>query len=321
MAIKEETLIHVYVYVAVIWNSVALSCHCECQVERCCRLTDLSYIFFAVFLSQVRTSLVKPKANHKVLYCYTMSSKSVIAISYYRIITHIYLSIRYRLVSLSAVSQRCESDEFECANGECTGIYHWARCDCDNDCEDGSDEANCSNVTTTCSDGSCALKCNCWQECDDGSDEADCEDINFITCDFGQCARKCDCYQGCSDGSDEANCPNSTCHRCADTGRVYPAFQRCDCIQNCADGSDEAGCPDNDCLTCAYRGNMYPSYLRCDCDEYCDDGSDESNCDGDPLNKRFVCGDGTCIDLDDRCDGVGDCDDDSDEAGCDGRNL
>ena len=102
---------------------------------------------------------------------------------------------------------------------------------------------------------------------------------------------------------------------------MYPSSHWCDCYEHCADGSDEADCPDSECHRCVDSGKVYPSYLRCDCDEDCADGSDEWNCDDDPLNKRFVCGNGRCIDLDYRCDGDADCNDNSDEEGCGGMNL
>lgn len=89
--------------------------------------------------------------------------------------------------------QGCDATEFTCQDGACIPAA-W-RCDGESDCDDNSDEAGCSNNTSTTGSGGGDF-CN-------GADEWLC--TNGTEC--ISLAYRCDGVAGdCTDGSDELGC-------------------------------------------------------------------------------------------------------------------
>lgn len=94
------------------------------------------------------------------------------------------LFLFFSLCSLAPVT--CTAEEFQCADKQCIDqLWH---CDGDPDCNDQSDESNCtSNNVTICSSESewqchtgeqcihSSWKCDNDEDCLDGSDEIDCK--------------------------------------------------------------------------------------------------------------------------------------------------
>ncbi|XP_063042923.1 atrial natriuretic peptide-converting enzyme [Engraulis encrasicolus] len=143
------------------------------------------------------------------------------------------------------------------------------------------------NDNFMCATGLCILHklvCNGYNDCDDWSDEADCScGEGEFECVTGRCvspALLCDGYDDCGDLSDEHNCvcDSHREHRCGD-GRCIPKDWLCDGDHDCVDKSDEVNCS---CkaqgLQECRNGQCIPSAFRCDGEEDCKDGSDEHNC-------------------------------------------
>lgn len=110
----------------------------------------------------------------------------------------------------------CKPDQFTCASGMC--IPELWRCDGIPECEDHSDELNCSRCLPT-----------------------------QFHCDNGQCVMRkfrCDGKRNCQDESDERNCPpceNGT-NECVEDRVCISASKWCDGRPDCADKSDETRC-------------------------------------------------------------------------------
>ncbi|KAJ3608998.1 hypothetical protein NHX12_023526 [Muraenolepis orangiensis] len=133
---------------------------------------------------------------------------------------------------------------FHCDNNLC--VNSSLHCDGWNDCEDHSDEDNCTCQETQlrCANGRCKpsfWRCDSVDDCGDGSDEKDCGQCQTgqFRCLSGRCipdSQKCDGTDHCSDGSDGSN-------------KVNP---ECDGEADCEDASDEANC---ECGTRPFRSS------------------------------------------------------------------
>ncbi|XP_050705682.1 very low-density lipoprotein receptor-like isoform X1 [Eriocheir sinensis] len=112
---------------------------------------------------------------------------------------------------------KCSNDEFLCDNTKCIP-KDWL-CDGDEDCEDKTDEHDCSGCGAgqwQCRDGGCISekdRCDGCVHCRDGSDEEGCRPKRCrhweFRCRDGSCINKrlrCNGRRDCRDGSDEWQC-------------------------------------------------------------------------------------------------------------------
>lgn len=240
----------------------------------------------------------------------------------------------------SPQNRTCDPSYFLCKNGNCIP-GRW-QCDYDDDCEDKSDEMNCSprNCSESefrCDDGRCIRgihRCDGEYNCEDNSDEANCN----TTCGSNefQCENphhcifikwKCDGDVDCSDGSDELNC-SGPCHdgqfMCQNRQCIHQNW-RCDGEDDCGDGSDEDKrmCRQLACPVGRHRCRNHiciPPLNVCDGHNNCGDNSDEDAHACKPAglcpHNEFLCSNGQCVSQKLVCDGLNDCGDNSDERNC-----
>ncbi|XP_076274083.1 sortilin-related receptor-like [Rhynchophorus ferrugineus] len=233
-----------------------------------------------------------------------------------------------------SVGNSCSAEHFSCGNGLC--LPKGWRCDGENDCGDGSDEARCGTFQCppsfhVCGDGKCLphyWKCDYDVDCADRSDEVNCPKQNCtasqFSCDNGRCISKqwrCDGENDCRDNSDERNCDPDQPTTCKSeeefqckSGSVtcIPSTWKCDGESDCRDGSDEFNCSNNTCtesqFPCGPPNNrcIFKTWI-CDGDQDCPDGRDELNCPKTTTappkstNDDFYVKNGTCQEWMFRC--------------------
>nr|XP_027217311.1 low-density lipoprotein receptor-related protein 8-like [Penaeus vannamei] len=216
--------------------------------------------------------------------------------------------------------------EFSCLNGQC--VAENLRCDGEHDCDDQSDEVNCSECSEDaylCGDKHCIPKenvCDGVTDCD--TDELECcEGSGSFECESdGTCLgsdKMCNGIKDCPNGEDEKGCPGEMCqpgeYRCKN-GDCIPISQRCDGLAQCRDQSDESGCPcGNGEWTCEDR-TCIPQQARCDGRYDCPDYTDENGCQSGCSPGEWTCRNGDCIPDYQRCDRTPQCLDRSDEENC-----
>ncbi|XP_033127863.1 low-density lipoprotein receptor-related protein 2-like [Anneissia japonica] len=243
-------------------------------------------------------------------------------------------------------SATCDPGKFYCNNGICIP-ESWV-CDLDNDCGDGSDEAQyicafhqCEATEFSCSNGRCipySWRCDFDNDCRDNSDEVDCPFPTCVpeefTCPSGRClsqAAVCDGFNHCRDqnATDEINCASpepcpTNYDRCPSNNLCIHETHYCDGDNDCLDGFDEDpdNCRLNTCPETYRRCNTsqrcYPGSWYCDDEFDCVDQSDEpvGVCDSPDFTCHtgyFTCRNNRCIPLSWVCDSENDCGDNSDE--------
>ncbi|CAH1252758.1 TMPRSS9 [Branchiostoma lanceolatum] len=141
------------------------------------------------------------------------------------------------VVSTSEPTKDC-TDKYLCDNGVC--VLPEYRCDGQDQCGDGSDEAGCTYFMSSSVETACASRppdqlvanvsaCSNEFQCGNGL----CKPTSWV----------CDGEDDCGDNTDEINCTCSSAlqHACGD-GSCYHVIHRCDGNRDCADGTDEDNC-------------------------------------------------------------------------------
>ena len=130
----------------------------------------------------------------------------------------------------------CGQDEFSCISGSVQCVPLGWKCDGIDECEDGSDEKDCTKCLDsefTCSDGSCIslkLRCNDHSDCSNGSDEEWCAPcaMNYFECKNDHvCVRRdklCDGSHDCSNGEDEEGCGTQHLSHKSNSATQYTIF-------------------------------------------------------------------------------------------------
>ncbi|XP_035204960.1 MAM and LDL-receptor class A domain-containing protein 1-like [Stegodyphus dumicola] len=148
----------------------------------------------------------------------------------------------------------------------------------------GNDEFLCKSVTRCIP---IAWRCDCSNDCDDGSDEEDCE----LACPTTRSLTTPSTIIPYIKHTTETEKPQKPCpeegHKLCDDGKAcIPALLVCDGVPDCPDGSDEKyGCENSSVCAenfffCKHKSPIpcVPRDKLCDGVNDCSDGSDESIC-------------------------------------------
>ncbi|XP_069948174.1 G-protein coupled receptor GRL101 isoform X2 [Cherax quadricarinatus] len=216
--------------------------------------------------------------------------------------------------------------QFQCPNSRCVTVSNLcdAICDCVPDC---ADEANCTHLTYTLTDGVKVCEVGSSMSCSVASLDRvldRCITLPFL------CDGRNDCHNG-GYLSDESGCGEETCgggdgnrsdwFSCSD-GRCLPPNLHCDHKYDCLHGDDELNCSRPECQSSEWQcrsGQCIPAAGRCDLTYQCHDKSDEVNCGTVSCGADRRCDSGQCVKPELWCDWLPDCPDASDEAHCERR--
>uniref|UniRef100_A0A5S6QVL0 SEA domain-containing protein n=1 Tax=Trichuris muris TaxID=70415 RepID=A0A5S6QVL0_TRIMR len=203
---------------------------------------------------------------------------------------------------------------------------------------------NCTEHGFSCLDKkktiSSAQICDGQPQCDDGSDEANCTACQTsFSCNKSDgtlmCLRGVDICNGkndCEDKSDEsptlycrANCTDDE-YKCQGANVCIPKSWICDGDNHCPNGDDESECRTadsckNNARWCSTNGNCTAQWYICDGITHCPNASEETNCTCEKCSASHLAlcrQPGKCIVRHRVCDGIIDCPDEEDELNCPG---